>query len=260
MTIGNRPEAFAPNPLNGEQPTPDGQSVGAGQRGFRDVQLDLGSILLCGLLLGFAAAHIQLWIHQPGLFSAPGSVLRPGALVGLGAVLLETLQGSLLLFRRRETPVHRSLSVWAATAAGSWGFMLARPIGSGYFDPNFVLFRAQAFLGAYALWQVLQLVGTAAAVASLTSLGRSFGLLAGNRGIRTGGPYLVVRHPAYASYFVVQLAYVLENLSVWNAAVFCAVVAAQLIRIRQEEAVLLRDPAYRRYCRAVKYRLLPGIY
>jgi hypothetical protein len=210
-------------------------------------RLDLGALALSGMTLWFAFIHLRLWLVHPGVF------------VGLGQVLLELLQGTLLLIRRRGAAGPHTASVWTATTIGSWGFLLARPAGGAYFNAP-LLFGAQPLLGWEALWMALQLAGTLAAILSLSSLGRSFGLLAANRGVQTAGPYQIVRHPAYASYLTVQFGYVLENLSLWNALLFTVVVVAQLARIRQEEATLVQDPAYRAYRRQVRYRLLPGVY
>jgi protein-S-isoprenylcysteine O-methyltransferase Ste14 len=210
-------------------------------------RLDLGSVALGLLILWFASVHLRLWIAHPGVF------------VGAGQVLLETVQGVLLFIRRRDTGGRRAPSVWLATTVGSWGFLLARPNGGGYFDSP-PLFGAQPFLGAEGLWLTLQLLGTACAIFSLTCLGRSFGLLAANRGVQTKGAYRFVRHPAYASYMVVQISYVLENLSFWNLAVFGVVMVGQLTRIQQEERTLVEDPVYVRYCSQVRSRLIPGLY
>jgi hypothetical protein len=208
---------------------------------------DLGSIGLGLMIFWFAAVHFRLWIAHPGVF------------VGAGQVTLEVVQGVLLFIRRRDTTGRRPASVWAAATIGSWAFLLARPIGGGYFDSP-ALFGAQPLLGADGLWLGLQFVGTICAIFSLTCLGRSFGLLAGNRGVKTQGAYQIVRHPAYASYMLVQLGYVLENPSLWNIGIFAVVIVGQLTRIHQEEETLSRDPRYVRYARQVRNRLVPGIY
>ncbi|HTE86158.1 MAG TPA: isoprenylcysteine carboxylmethyltransferase family protein [Dehalococcoidia bacterium] len=210
-------------------------------------QLDAGSVGLGLLIFWFAAVHLRLWIAHPGVF------------VGAGQVALEVVQGVLLFIRRRDRTGRRAPSVWLATTIGSWGFLLARPEGGAYFNAP-ALFGAQPFLGAEGLWLGVQLLGTTCAIASLTSLGRSFGLLAANRGVQTRGAYQVIRHPAYASYMLVQIGYVFENLSFWNLAVFCMVMVGQLTRIHQEEATLSQDPAYVRYCRQVRSRLVPGLF
>jgi hypothetical protein len=212
-----------------------------------DFQLDAGSIFVGGMILWFAGVHLRLWIQHPGVF------------VGLGQVMLELVQGVLFFVRRRDTGARRPLSVWAATMIGSWGFLLARPIGGGYVDAP-ALFGGHPLFEAGGIWIGVQLVGTLMAILSLSSLGRSFGLLAANRGLQTRGAYRIVRHPAYASYFVVQMAYLCENLSLWNIAIFAVVLCAQLTRIGQEEAFLSHDAAYVSYAREVRYRLLPGVY
>jgi isoprenylcysteine carboxyl methyltransferase (ICMT) family protein len=214
---------------------------------LRNTQLDLGSVFLSLLILWFAFVHLRLWIAHPGVF------------VGLGQVVLELVQGSLLLMRRRDRGGRRPLGIWLAASLGSWAFLLARPNGGGYFDSP-ALFSGMPFLGADGLWLGMQLFGTLLAIISLACLGRSFGLLAANRGVRTAGAYSIVRHPAYASYMIVQLGYVLENLSLWNLTVFSVVLVAQMIRIHQEEATLITDPSYGSYCLHVRYRLVPGIY
>lgn len=69
-----------------------------------------------------------------------------------------------------------------------------------------------------------------------------------------------MRHPIYAVYLITAVAYMAENPSLWNVAVFVIHFAGQVVRIRTEETVLARDPDYRAYQAAVRYRLIPGIY
>lgn len=212
-----------------------------------ELQLTPGSLVIGGLILWFALVHLRIWLAQPGVF------------VGLGQVILELIQGFLLVIHRRDRAGRQPLQVWAATTIGSWGFLLARPGAGAYFDAP-LLFATQPLFGSDGLWLILQVSGTVLAIASLLYLGRSFGLLAANRGVRTGGLYHLVRHPAYASYTIVQLGYLLENLSFWNLSLFMLVLVAQLTRIRQEERTLTQDPVYRSYCRHVRFRLVPGLY
>jgi hypothetical protein len=244
------------------QTGPGGLPGGSGllrRLGRRILQLDAGSIALGGFILWFAVANLRLWILHPGVLVGSGDpawVWRAAS--SAAAVALEILQGTLFFLRRRDTGGRRPLSVWTAATVGSWGFLLARPIGGGFFSSP--LFAAHPLFGIDPIWFALQLSGTLLAIASLSSLGRSFGLLAANRGVRTAGPYGIVRHPAYTSYFLVQLGYVLANLSVWNAAMLTIVVFAQLKRIAQEEEFLSRDAAYVEYRRRLRYRLMPGVY
>jgi protein-S-isoprenylcysteine O-methyltransferase Ste14 len=189
------------------------------------------SLLFATLWLLFAAANFERWrtTHAP---------------IGLGATVLEL--GAVVLFVLRRTPltVSRSPLAWAAAAAGSFGMVAARP---AYHPVG----------GVEPLYAGLQIGGAVLAAAALVALGRSFGLVAANRGVRTGGPYRFVRHPVYSGYLLVELGYVLENPSIRNGAILVVVVMLQAVRIAAEERCLGADPAYRRYRADVRWRVVP---
>ncbi|MGH8460216.1 MAG: methyltransferase family protein [Stenotrophobium sp.] len=91
-------------------------------------------------------------------------------------------------------------------------------------------------------------------------LGRSFGLVAANRGLKLHGPYLWVRHPIYAGYLLMHLTYLLGNPTGRNLLIYVLFYCLQLPRIAAEERLLVQNPQYREYLKTVKYRLIPGIY
>jgi protein-S-isoprenylcysteine O-methyltransferase Ste14 len=164
---------------------------------------------------------------------------------GLGTTLLEGWVALMFLVRRPAEGVSRNRLAWIAAPIGSFAMLLARPETGGL--------PQQAC-------EAVQLVGVAVALASLGMLGRSFGLVAANRGVKTGGPYGLVRHPAYTGYLIAYLGYVLENPGVLNVALLCLGTAFQLLRIREEEQILAGDSRYERYRSAVRYRLVPLLY
>ena len=98
------------------------------------------------------------------------------------------------------------------------------------------------------------------AVSAQLSLSRSFGVVAANRGVRTGGVYGLVRHPMYLGYFLTHLGFLLTNPALWNVAVYAVWTACQLYRVRAEERVLSGDTAYVAFTRRVRYRLVPFVY
>ena len=92
------------------------------------------------------------------------------------------------------------------------------------------------------------------------SLNRSFGIVAANRGVKTGGPYAYVRHPMYLGYFLSQAAILIINFSTWNIVVLSIWAASQVLRIHAEERVLMQDAPYLAHATRVPYRLVPWIY
>jgi len=91
-------------------------------------------------------------------------------------------------------------------------------------------------------------------------LGRSFGIVAANRGVVSSGPYRLVRHPIYLGYLVTHAGFLLSNTSVRNVAIYAAAYVFQFARIYAEERILAQDGEYREYLRSVRYRLFPEVY
>jgi protein-S-isoprenylcysteine O-methyltransferase Ste14 len=91
-------------------------------------------------------------------------------------------------------------------------------------------------------------------------LGRSFGILAANRGIKVDGPYRVIRHPIYAGYTVTHIGFLLAFPSLWNAVLYSTELAIQITRLLREEFLLKQDQTYRDYASRVRYRLIPMIF
>jgi protein-S-isoprenylcysteine O-methyltransferase Ste14 len=188
------------------------------------------NVAVASFYFWFAKAHFLAWLNS-------------GDLRGLGVVAIETVVAVLILTRRAPIETSGRLVAWVATVVGIVGPMLARPTDGGW-------------TGA----MLLQLAGAAFAFASLFVIGRSFGLVAANRGIVTRGPYGLVRHPIYLGYVVANLGYLLENPSSRNAMILGVATFAQLVRISCEEDVLSHDPAYSAYRTQVRYRLIPHLY
>ncbi|HKD33396.1 MAG TPA: isoprenylcysteine carboxylmethyltransferase family protein [Gaiellaceae bacterium] len=186
------------------------------------------------LFLGFAYANLARW-HETG---------RP---VGLGAVLLEAFTAFLFIIRRAPLMTSARPLAWVSASLGAFAMLAARPV-------------AHPDAGPFAALELLQLIGFAIVLVALGALGRSFGIVAANRGVRTAGLYSFVRHPAYTGYLVSYLGYVGENASIRNIALLAVGTAAQLVRIGEEERTLLLDQAYRAYLARVPRRLIPFVY
>ena len=189
------------------------------------------SLPVTALWLLFAVANFESWrkTHLP---------------IGLGATALELTAAVLFVVRRQPLSLSRSPLAWTAAAVGTFGMLGARP----HYAPVASL---------EPLYAAAQVTGAGVAIWAVVSLGRSFGLVAANRGVATHGPYRFVRHPLYAGYFLTQTGYLLENPSVRNAALYLLVTGVQGVRIVVEERWLMLDPLYRAYALEVPGRVLP---
>jgi protein-S-isoprenylcysteine O-methyltransferase Ste14 len=173
--------------------------------------------------------------------------LRTHRLMGAVLVVEQTWVVVAYLVRRPTRATSKRPGDWLLAFGGTFGVVLLRPVG------------------AHPQWGVnvglaLQLSGLLLCIASFLSLGRSFGFAAADRGLATRGAYVVVRHPIYGSYLFVQVGYVLQSLSVWNASVVLFVTGCNIGRALVEERVLARSAAYEVYRSRVRWRLLPGVW
>lgn len=185
------------------------------------------------LWLLFAVANFQNWreTHVP---------------LGLGATALELVIAGLFVVRRDAITTSRAPLAWVAAIVGTFGMLGARP-------------QYAPVGGLEPLYLALQVAGAVLGGWAVATLGRSFGLVAANRGIRTGGPYRFVRHPLYAAYVLAETGYVLENPSLRNAVLFGLVMAVQGIRMTVEEHWLSADASYREYARTTRWRIVPFV-
>lgn len=103
-------------------------------------------------------------------------------------------------------------------------------------------------------------VGILLAITGKVALNRRFGMVAANRGVQSRGPYSLIRHPIYAGYTITHIGFILTNPALWNVMIYVSALMLQMLRIIIEERFLMTDPDYQLYSKAVRYRLLPGIF
>ncbi len=152
-----------------------------------------------------------------------------------------------LLLRRPTEAVSREPAHWLLAIASTCGPLVVSPsLGQPLVAPATAAF----------LW----LCGTFLQVSAKIALGRSFGCVPAHRGLKRGGPYHFIRHPMYAGYLLSHVAFLLMNPTAWNLAIYAVCDGMQVPRIRFEEQLLGRDPAYREYCDEVPWRVIPGVF
>lgn len=164
--------------------------------------------------------------------------------VNLIYLVSENMVIIMVTFRRRANEISRRSADWVIGFAGTLlPLLVVRSDGAPLPYGGTLLF-----------------LGFCIAVGAQLSLLRSFGVVAANRGVRTGGLYGLVRHPMYLGYFLTHLGFLLTNPVLWNVSVCAVWTAFQLYRIRAEERVLSADTAYLTFARRVRYRLVPFVY
>ncbi|MEX2080095.1 MAG: methyltransferase [Dehalococcoidia bacterium] len=153
------------------------------------------------------------------------------------------------LIRRRPFAVTTRLDDWAWATLGGW-----LSLTYSFLEPGDVPARVEA------LGIGLQLAGTVLVMAGFLSLGRSFGIVAANRGLKSQGMYRVVRHPIYFAHAVTAAGLVVAEFSPAYLALWAAILFFQVLRIRSEERVLSASSDYAAYSRRVRWRMIPGLY
>lgn len=156
----------------------------------------------------------------------------------------ETLTAAFFLIRSAPVTVSTRSSDWLLALGGTFVPLLFLPNTTG------VLPEAR----------VLLYVGTLLQIVSLVSLNRSFALVAARRQVKTRGMYRIVRHPLYASHWLVFTGYLLTNTSWSNLVLYLVTMALLSARAVREEAHLREDPAYVAYMQQVRWRIVPGVF
>jgi protein-S-isoprenylcysteine O-methyltransferase Ste14 len=202
---------------------------GLSRRGFADV-----------LLFGVTAAELATLVHFTPNFTSTDWIY----------VLQHVLVLGIALTRPPPAAVDHSLSSSAAVLV-AYAYPYAQviylesvPGDPAWPEAGLVLVTLAAFLS----------------LASLLTLGRSFGVRPALRRLVTSGPYRLVRHPMYLAYVVSDIGY---NLQEWNSGTVMMSAAgwvSLLYRIQAEERVLSLDAEWQAYRGRVRYRLLPGVW
>ena len=82
-----------------------------------------------------------------------------------------------------------------------------------------------------------------------------------NQKVISTGIYRIVRHPMYVGVLIMFIPTPIALGSYWGLIPMVTILIALVLRILNEEAVLIRDlPGYKEYCQKTKYRLIPFIW
>lgn len=105
---------------------------------------------------------------------------------------------------------------------------------------------------------LIALAGYGLILWSLLVLGGRFGIAPADRGLVTGGPYRLVRHPMYLGELLLRGALVASAPDLLPAVLLgLALAFIQVLRIRREEGLIRGYPSY---ASQVRFRLIPGVW
>lgn len=172
---------------------------------------------------------------------------QTGSLIFLGLVLYNTLLVSVTLTRRPSVSTSTRTKDWLAALLTVALSLLFRP---GKWDHSLVQVGGS----------LLQAIGLLVMVVALANLGRSFGIVAANRGIKRSGLYAWVRHPLYAGELLLFTGFLLTAFSPHNLLLWCGVLCGLVIRSWAEEDHLSQDLEYQAYMKAVPHSFFPGLF
>lgn len=110
------------------------------------------------------------------------------------------------------------------------------------------------------LANILVSIGGIWTVISFAFLGRCFAIFPSFRSVANGGPYQLIRHPAYLGELVLLLACLAAKPSLIMLGLATLTVFFLVVRIYDEEQLLLKQQSYADYASRVMWRLLPFIW
>ncbi len=151
------------------------------------------------------------------------------------------------LLRRPSKLTSRNVGDWIVAIGGTFITYLytsqAKPIYPFIVPTAYLVMIATAFISSI----------------GIINLGRSFGLVPANRGIKTDLLYGIVRHPLYLLYTIYDLAVISLAFSLHNCYICILHTLFSYLRAKREENILMQDIAYKEYASKIRYMFLPGV-
>jgi len=185
---------------------------------------------LCFLL--FAWEHTAAFIHT----------LRISNLIILTKAVLDL-----------QFYVRKSTAPFVSTSAYAWLIALC-----GTVTP--LMFRPMDDASDFWVATLIQMIGGAMQVHVITIYNHSLGMANARRGIKRDGLCRFVRHPFYLTFVISQFGYVLNHTSFYNICILAFVTFFQVLRINEEERLLLKDEQYQEYVNLTPWRVIPGVF
>ena len=168
------------------------------------------------------------------------------AMVQVCAIASNTLMGVMILFN---------------TIASSSSSPLHNPHWLGMIACNIALVKlidaTHPLCGALSL---LFLVGFVIVIISVLSICRIFAVTPVRSQIKTQHIYRMVRHPMYLGEILMITACFLTSITIVSSIVMALFIVFAVLRIREEEKLLLKSDSYKQYCITTPWRIIPHLW
>jgi protein-S-isoprenylcysteine O-methyltransferase Ste14 len=186
-------------------------------------------VLLAIMGVTGTVTSVYFWRRDPALLERRMRVAEQEPAQKLIVALLYSLLASIVVLSARDHRMHWSSDLPLLVILGD----LLVIAGSFVY---FIVFRENSFAGATIR-------------------------VAADQKVVSTGPYSFVRHPLYDGLLLVCIGIPLALGSYWPLLLVIPIVVLVVLRLTNEEAVLLRDlPGYAEYRAKVRWRLIPGVY
>lgn len=167
-------------------------------------------------------------------------------MVRIGGVVCNLFMGVFLLMNKKAisdaSPIHKPY----------WLGMIASNIAAvKLIDMNCSMFS---------IYSICFIVGLVIVLVSLFSMGNSFAVTPMLSRIRTSCIYSVVRHPMYLGESCMVISCILSSVTYLSLLLLIPYLFFTVMRIHEEEKLLLKSDTYKEYCASTPWRLLPFIW
>jgi protein-S-isoprenylcysteine O-methyltransferase Ste14 len=164
------------------------------------------------------------------------------------ALLFRNMSITLVFLLRRPSKLtSRNIGDWIAAIGGTFISYLY----TSHADPIYPFIVPTAY--------VVMIVTAFLSTICIINLGRSFGIVPANRGVKTELLYGIVRHPLYSLYTIYDLAVISLAFSSHNCYICILHALFSYLRAKREENILIQDRAYKEYASKTRYMFLPGV-
>ena len=201
---------------------------------------------LINIMVGLVCASFAYWNLR---YVLKAGILNLQTFLYLAIFVRNASIALLFLIRRPARISSRQIKEWLVAIVGTFAGFAYSQQGAIPLLPSYTYRTAFVLMG----------LAIVLSITAIFSLGRSFGIVPANRGIKTGGLYAIVRHPIYACYMCYDIVFLTLRFSWMNLLVFWTFCIATYLRSLYEERVLRQDAAYRRYAEKTRYMFFPKI-